>query len=470
MVFVHCCFGHYHLLQGLVHILNDSSSTLVNSNNISPVHETVRNLQNDNNTVESLTWRNVINPNEMQWPTFERILETSQSLFLTASQSTDEQQNRIEESKTFAGKYITPTLAFSALSTRVIEILKESGKFCGTFPAKNGTEEFIRKYYNPYKGVVFANAAEKGTEFTASTRAERSRKPSIFNIAVEVLRLMIVNHGRCLEEIASLYENSKQAGFSLEDLPFTGISGTWPVYDGSICTGYILLNEDEVVIDNCFKEYGYYHPSLHKTIEALIRCVSTSSSANENKSCKVLYGAAAAFALQNSIKVHKYSSSCKNKKATKSDTEIEKNDELVVFDAKLCSFAINKFSGVLDNIISVTRESSGTVIDRGGSINSELIRHFSLNLPVVPQLEVSFAGLFAKQSNIVEMGDDDIAVNGHLLSLFFRALLPFEDRVPKGKVIQVPDGLVRILMRVIDGCCTLQDCQNDSSKGRQRKR
>jgi hypothetical protein len=368
-----------------------------------------------------------------------------------------------------ASKYITPTLALSALSNRVIDIVKESGKLCGAFPAKNGIEEFITKYWNPHKGVVFANAAENVMESTTSNKVNRSGRPSIYNISVELLRLMIVNHGRSLEEIALLSENStKQAEVSLEDLPFVVVR-TRPIYEDSIPTGYIMLNEEEVVSYNGFREYGCYHPSLHNTIEALIRCISMSSSTIENKNCKVLYGVAAAFALQNSIKVHKYSRDYMKKKATDSGVDNQRVDELVVFDAKLCSFAVHQFSDILGNIIAVTRESSDTIVDRGGSMNSELIRHFSLNLPVIPQLDVIFAGLFAKHVNIVEARDDNRAVNGHLLSLFFRVMLPYGEKVSKSKVTQVPDNLMRMLVRMVDGCFTFQECQNDSARGSLRK-
>lgn len=469
MVLVHSCSGHYHLLQGLVHILNDSMTLDINKT-ISSVDETHQKLHDDNASLKSRTWRDIINPMDMEWPTFERSIETSRSPLGADFETIDEDGNTIKKSKAMASKYITPTLALSALSNRVIDIVKESGKLCGAFPAKNGIEEFITKYWNPYKGVIFANAAEKVMESTTSNKVDRSGRPSIYNISVELLRLMISNHGRCLEEIALLSEHSKQPGVSLEDLPFAVIVRTRPIYeDDSIPTGYIMLNEEEVVSYNGFREYGYYHPSLHNTIEALIRCISMSSSTNENKNCKVLYGVAAAFALQNSVKVHKCNRDYTEKKATDSGVDDQRVDELVVFDAKLCSFAVHQFSDILGNIISVTRESSGTIVDRAGSMNSELIRHFSLNLPVIPQLDVIFAGLFAKHVNIVAARDDSRAVNGHLLSLFFRVMLPYGEKVSKSKVTQVPDNLMRMLVRVVDGCFTLQECQNDSARDSLRK-
>eukprot|EP00557_Chaetoceros_sp_GSL56_P005237 CAMPEP_0176506074 /NCGR_PEP_ID=MMETSP0200_2-20121128/16840_1 /TAXON_ID=947934 /ORGANISM="Chaetoceros sp., Strain GSL56" /LENGTH=1038 /DNA_ID=CAMNT_0017905683 /DNA_START=28 /DNA_END=3145 /DNA_ORIENTATION=- len=428
MVFVHSCFGHYHLLQGLVHILNDANDKDQN------LHDDIAAVEN------SLTWRTIINPNEMEWPTFEWVVKISQSLIPTVVQAIDEGKNKSIKRET---KYTTPTAAFSALSTRIVEILKESGKLCGMFPLKNGVEEFIEKYYNPAKGVVFTKPAEEIMS-TSSNKMDRSGRPSIYNITMEVLRLMIVNHGRCLEEIALLAESSTQKQVSLEECPFAVVLGTRPIYEGSVSTGYIMLNEEEAASDTGFKEYKYYQPSLYKTIEALIRCVTTSSSANENKNCKVLFGAAAAFALQNSMKVRKCS--------TDVDSDIQKLDELIVIDPKLSSFAVHQFSDILDNIISVTRESVSTVIDRSASINSELIRHFSLNVAVTPKLDENFAGLFARHTNIIEIRDDNKAVNGHLLSLFCRVMLPCGEKVPKSKVIQVPDNLVRILMSIVDGC------------------
>jgi hypothetical protein len=457
IAFVNCCAGHYHLLQGLVHILNDSLKDVRRgSMSVSDVDDDLYSID-ENDKTEFVSWRKIITPSETEWTMTQDFIASSHSTLLTArpDDARKLENNKMNKSAALA-THATTTLALSALSTRIVDLVHESGKSCGIFPSKNGIHQFITKYYDPYVGIVHPIDKKLNSEVTSSGR------PSIYNITVEVLRLMMMNHGCCLNEIAASIKNSRynESRVFMSNFPFSIVAGSH-VDESSLPTGYIMLNEGEEMNCDWISEYGYYHPSLHNTIDSLIRCANFSSPTNDKNAYKILCSLAAAFALKNSIATHNYNMSKPKMKYDMMDCDILNIDNVVVVDAKLCSYSLHQLSDILRNITSITRNNSGISSYRECNINSEIIRHFSLNVPIVPKQELMYAGIITADATVAATNKSDHAINGYLLSLFFRVMLPADEKISRSNVIRTPDMLMSMVMHVIEACYTLKKPSSD---------
>lgn len=436
MAFVHCCAGQYHLLRGLVSLLEDSEENkdeieVISENPKSDGEEGDVKMETD---VEGVCWKDVMGVgNVMEWSNV-----SSSSLPSTKRDTNGNVKIRA-----------MPSLILSVLVVRIVDIIQESGKLCGTFPTKNGMEDYIQGLYDAYNGVIQPEkvGGDSGGVYSAQL-GNRTKRPNIYNLVICVLRLMILNHGQCLKDIAILSEECSLQGNESKDFPFDLVVGQ-DAGDGPV-VAHILINEEELVKTAIIKEYSYYNPVVHKTIETLIRCGSTSYSSSERKDCKILYGFAAAFALKASVVKHH----CEPHKQKRKGIAV---DSIVVVDAKLCSFAVHYLTEILENIVAFTKNSfRGDEVDKGASMNADMIGHFHLDNPIVPDQTLNQSGLFTDTSrndfNRVEKADEKGWRNGFLFSLFFRALLPTNKKATKASLIKTPFTVIDAMMNAVKVC------------------
>ena len=465
MAFVHCCAGQYHLLNGLIHLLGcveggdsvergmgvDSGAASVSAASGTGTGKN----EHEDAGMERISWKDVMAPDVMEWAP----LATA-----ALSPSVKRGKKKSEKNSKTMEIRVMPSLALSALSVRIVEIVQESGKLCGTFPTKNGMEDYLQGLYDAFDGVVLARST--GVDVMHSVQlGSRARRPSIYNLVIAVLRLMILNHGECLKDIAVLAEQFGQGqGPESGEFPFDLVVGqgadddTGGVENGPV-VGHILVNEEELVKEAIIKEYTYYNPVMHKTIEILIRCVNTSFSSTERNDCKILYGFAAAFALKASVVEHHCGIPKRKKKGVSSSTSslVPIVDSIVVVDAKLCSFAVHYLTDILANIVTFTKNSfRGDVVDKGASMNAEMIGHFYLDNPIVPDQTLNQAGIFIDETRDnyqrIETADEKGWRNGFLLALFFRALLPTHKKASKSTLVKTPVTVIDAMMIAIKTC------------------
>ena len=469
MAFVHCCAGQYHLLNGLIHLLEGAEGEDGVASGAASA-ASGKGEDEEDVDMERISWKDVMVPDVMEWAP----LATS-----TLSTSTKRGKKKNEKNSKTMEIRVMPSLALSALSVRIVEIVQESGKLCGTFPTKNGMEEYIHGLYDAFDGVVLA--ASTGVDVMLSVQVGiRARRPSIYNLVIAVLRLMILNHGQCLKDIAVLAEQCGQGqGPESGEFPFDLVVGkddAGGVESGPV-VGHILVNEEELVKEAIIKEYSYYNPVMHKTIETLIRCVNTSYSSTERNDCKILYGFAAAFALKASVVEHHCGPPKRKKKGVSSSTRsiVPIVDSIVVVDAKLCSFAVHYLTEILANIVTFTKNSfRGDVVDKGASMNAEMIGHFYLDNPIVPDQTLNQAGIFIDESRDnhqrIETADEKGWRNGFLLALFFRAFLPTHKKALKSTLVKTPVTVIDTMMNAIKTCYSVKQDPVAIAAGKVKKK
>ena len=476
MAFVHCCAGQYHLLNGLIHLLEGAEGEEDTASGAASAASGKDEDEEDADVdMERISWKDVMVPDVLEWAPLATAV-------LSSSAKQGKKKNE-KNSKTMEIR-VMPSLALSALSVRIVEIVQESGKLCGTFPTKNGMEDYIYGLYDAFDGVVLATSTGVDVLLSAQVgMGVRARRPSIYNLVIAVLRLMILNHGQCLKDIAVLAEQCGQGqGPESGDFPFALVVGQGADDDAGgeengPVVGHILVNEEELVKEAIIKEYSYYNPVIHKTIETLIRCVNTSYSSTERNDCKILYGFAAAFALKASVVEHHCGPPKRNKKGASSSTSsiVPMVDSIVVVDAKLCSFAVHYLTEILANIVTFTKNSfRGDGVDKGASMNAEMIGHFYLDNPIVPDQTLSQAGIFTDESRDnhqrIETADEKGWRNGFLLALFFRALLPTHQKASKSTLVKTPVTVIDSMMNAIKTCYSVKQDPVAIAAGKVKKK
>ena len=329
----------------------------------------------------------------------------------------------------------------------------------------------------------------------------RTKRPNIYNMVVVVMRLMLLNHEKCLMDVATMTREDNCPFEMIVDVaagPGDGAKDPGPsstttrsaasasasTTSSSSSVGHVLLNEEEVTPNSIVKEYGYYHPLMHKTIETLIKCVyngSSHTSIGKNES-KILYAIAAAFSLRCSVVSHEFEpvavAGAREKRAAKSSKKKPSVsvDSVVVVDAKLCSFATFQFSEITDHIIKMTKQSfRGDDVDAAAKdISAAIIQNFILDQPLLPVLGSNQAGLFispargAEADPRLESSDEKGWRNGFFLALFLRVFLLDEKNVSKSIVSGTPMELVRTMLSVAQTCYAVKKDGDLSGSGRKR--
>ena len=371
------------------------------------------------------------------------------------------------------------SLALSILSTRIVEIVQESGKLSGNFASKNGTEEYIQGIYDAFEGVSprpgTGSASTTSTTKVSAYHELRTKRPNIYNLVVVVIRLVLMNHEQCLVDIAHSAEgnNSPFDMVSSEHLDVPG-KGNKEATQGA--TGYVLINEEEVVKNSIAKEYAKYHPMIHKTIESLIKCVNFSHTSSSKNESKILYAIASAFAMKCSVVAQECEPPSRGRNSHSAGSKDQYVGNVVVVDSKLCSFALFHLSEIVDHIIKLTKQSfQGDEIDPGAKdFSANIIQTFLLDQPLIPDLEKHQAGLFtsslrhAQTDYNVELCDEKGWRNGYFVGLFLRAMLPGRRRAIKSVASRTPLDLVLRLLSVVRACYAME--KNSSVLGLQGKR
>ena len=466
MAFVHCCAGHYHLLDCLRNVLSDEEyddGSDVDGDN------RVREQEDDEDMGGASankfgSWSEIMDPGTVRW-------ETGSGLGLTSTKKAKK-----KKSSSYTDIAVTGSLSMSILSSRVIEIVQESGKLCGNFPSKHGMEGYIQDLYNVFDGV---HGSDDASNSSASLHELRAKRPNIYNLVVVVLRLMLLNHEKCLMDIAESTQRD-ECPFDLVTMadadPRARPARKSDQSNASGVVGHVLINEEEVVKDSIVKEYANYHPLMHKTIDSLIKCVNTSHTSTSKNESKILYAIAAAFAFRCSVVTHVCEPPTRERKAEKGASNMPPVGSVVVVDAKLCSFAIHHFSEIVDHIIKLTKQSfRGDDVDSAAKdMSAAIIQNFVLDQPLLPDLASNQAGLFASASRTadadpnVESGDEKGWRNGFFLALFLRAMLPGKKKAVKAVVSRTPLNLVQRLLSVAQTCYAVKHETAITGKGRKR--
>ena len=249
-------------------------------------------------------------------------------------------------------------LALSVYASRIVHFIQESARLSGnssgsgycSSSSQNGMESYIRSIWDVNVGVVrcnksgsgndkegasaSTNASESGTVVDISPQGPTSRErirnraegssntAEIFNITMVVMQLMLLTHQQCLRDIAldascsvsdskppSELSSVDEFGFELatmlapkESFSTSGnLSAKGKIGSSGSETskvGFVLVNEEEIECNSIVREYANFNPLMHKTINTLVRCVSSSHSSMEQNDSKILYAITSALTLK----------------------------------------------------------------------------------------------------------------------------------------------------------------------------
>ncbi len=433
MAFVHCCAGQYHLLDILKNMFEGANVGLDDVISRGKGRGDDQNADVDFRSHGANLWSEIMYPGTIKCDGGKKT-----------------KKKKIQEIKVESDKDAGGFLVLNVFASRAIDLLQESGKMCGSVPSKNGTEEYIAQRWNAFEDVVGMNessGAAGSTTAVSPSRASGIRRPSIQNLVIIVLRLVILSHQQCLKGIA------RTALRSNSPIQFTQSQSKSSEEDR---LRYVLINEEESIQQSLLHEFAFYHPMLNKTIETLIRCAVSTHSPTDFASTKHLYGIASSLALRSSVVSYEVGLTGKKGKA---DSSV---DTVVVVDAKLCSFAVHHLLEAVAAIISfATKSPHGNENDTTvKELTTPIIEHFLLNEPINPDMTVENASIFissAKSEKCTFKFQETVVQDGFILGLFLRAMLPGAKKVGKGVTSKSPQALVELLMKAVKCCYNIRN-------------
>ena len=430
---------------------------------------------------------------------------------------------------------IPGNLALLTYVSRVIDIVNEGGKMAGNSPQKNSAENYVNYFIDggcvtetvavaakTSKGGSSSNSKGNSKPRRQSTRKSREssssvttssspdvkadvvmssggkskpkgsfsktnqrKRTDIRNLAIVLMELLLAAHHNCLRDnVAIPAARPNGLDESIEMMYFTP---KFPLEDGEVL-GQIVLNGDCEDVDggipvlsmghkkNLLAECIYF-PQIHRTIETLVKCVSSVTLVED---CTTrLTGIGAALAMKYGTVINKLKA--KESKHTRKAHGGSNVNTITVVDARLCSWAVCQLSTTLGKIISLSEQSSHekNAVTQQNESTTDLVQRFSLDDQIIMTNQVGdqytreYLGLFDENGHSGgEICASDISLgqcklHGGILALFLRAMLSHNNKGgKKDSSTKSMLKLTEMLLRIVTCCYSLdaKDTINNNAR------
>ncbi len=412
-------------------------------------------------------------------------------------------------------------------ASRVIDIVNEGGKMAGNSLPRNGTDKYANLFKSTslqtavsglspskspgsstktrrtsgrktaesasassaapdVKADVVISSGSKSKPSNVSNKSNQRKRRDIRNLSIVVMELLLVVHQQSLKDnvaMPSVQTNGNENSF--EQMHF---SPKFPLQPNEKLR-QILLNEDGDTVGGGMAPLSLdhrkelllacrYFPQIHKTIDTLIKCVSSvvSSIGGIDDCTTRLTAIATALAIKYSMVVHKLTGpELKQQKKVRCAEGVNANT-IVVVDAKLCSFGVEQLSTSVGNITTSSNQPFSEDADPPVyELTPDLVQEFSLHKPISFRSQIGdtseYLGLFKGRADLASVSTvsneqrNKQCLYGEILALFLRAMITNKNAEGKSEEETSTKNvsmLTETLLRIIT-CCYSMEVNNIST-------